>query len=136
MHIYLSTSKHFYSHVATIKSTLENLGHNVTPPNGYNDAQAEGLIQRLDDRAYQAWKADMLRKNSEFVAGHDAILALNLTREQRVNYIGGATFLEIFKAFELGKKIFLYNPVPEGVFKDELIGMSPVIIHGQLKHVG
>jgi hypothetical protein len=40
--------------------------------------------------------------------------------------------LEIFKAFELGKKIFLYNPIPENIFEDELVGINPIIIEGEL----
>jgi hypothetical protein len=135
MRIYLSTSKRFYPQVAAIKLKLENLGHTVTPPNGYNDINAEALIQRLDPKTYQSWKADMLRKNSELVSAHDAVLALNLSDGEHIHYIGGSTFLEIFKAFELSKRIYLYEQIAPGIFRDELVGMSPRIIEGKLTKI-
>jgi len=77
----------------------------------------------------------MFKKQSDKVKANDAILVLNFEKEEKSNYIGGATFLEIFKAWELGKKIFLYNPIPDCIFTDELRGMSPVVIDGDLSKV-
>jgi hypothetical protein len=51
------------------------------------------------------------------------------------NYIGGATFLEMYDAFRLGKKIYLYNDVPEGILKDEIVGFDPIVIDGDLEKV-
>ena len=48
------------------------------------------------------------------------------------NYIGGATFLEMYDAFRLGKKIFLYNEIPNGMLFDEIEGFNPIIINGNL----
>jgi hypothetical protein len=74
----------------------------------------------------------MLHEQEEKVRANDAVLVLNFEKRGQANYIGGATFLEIFKAFELGKKIFLYNPVPDNIFTDELLGMGPLVINGDL----
>ena len=43
--------------------------------------------------------------------------------------------MEIIKAWELGKKIFLYNPIPENIFKDELTAMQPIILNGDLTRI-
>ena len=51
------------------------------------------------------------------------------------NYIGGATFIEIYEAFMKNKKIFLYNDVPEGMLYDEISGFSPIVINGDLNLV-
>lgn len=51
------------------------------------------------------------------------------------NYIGGATFLEMYDAFRMGKKIYLYNPVPKGILEDEIIGFNPIIINGNIKKI-
>ena len=51
------------------------------------------------------------------------------------NYIGGATFLEMYDAFKLNKKIFMYNDIPEGIMKDEIIGFDPILINGDLSLV-
>ena len=69
----------------------------------------------------------------------DAVLVLNFDKntEGKIekNYIGGATFLEIYDAFRLNKKIYLYNNIPDGILTDEIIGFSPIIINGDLSKV-
>ena len=90
-------------------------------------------MKALSSEQHRAWKAKMLITQGEKVAGSDAILVLNMEKNGYENYIGGATFLEIFKAFELGKKIYLYNQLPENFLKDELLGMGPMIINGNLE---
>jgi len=60
------------------------------------------------------------------------VLVLNFEKKGLPNYIGGATFMEIVKAWELNKKIFFWNPLPKCSFTDELIGINPVIIDGNL----
>lgn len=77
----------------------------------------------------------MLQTQAEKVARNDAVLVLNFEKAGQPNYIGGATFLEIFKAWELGKKIFLYNQIPEGMLRDELVGMGPTVINGDLSRI-
>lgn len=74
----------------------------------------------------------MIRLQEEKVRGNDAVLVLNFEKNGQKNYIGGATFLEIFRAFDYGRKIFLYNPIPDSIFKDELTGMNPKVIYGDL----
>lgn len=136
MKIYLSCSKDFFDEVDQIKKQLEVLGHFVTPPNGWNDSKSEALIRQLDKKQYVSWKAEMLRKNIDFVANNDAVLILNFNKNGVKDYIGGSTFLEAFKAFELGRKIFLYNPIPKGSLSDELTGFAPSIINGNLEKIG
>jgi len=74
----------------------------------------------------------MVIQQEEKVRKNDAILVLNFEKNGQPNYIGGATFLEMFKAWELKKKIFLYNPLPENILRDELEIFNPVIINGRL----
>lgn len=81
---------------------------------------------------HSKWKGEMLRLQVEKVTDNDGILVLNMEKHGQINYIGGATFLEIFKAFELSKKVFLYNPIPDSFLRDELLGMNPAIINGDL----
>jgi len=66
---------------------------------------------------------------------NDAVLVLNFKKNGQPNYIGGATFIEIFRASDSDKKVFLYNPISESNFKDELIGMSVEVINGDLTKI-
>ena len=76
-----------------------------------------------------------MRSQGEKIKQNDAIIVMNFEKNGQANYIGGATFLEIFKAWELGKKVFLFNPIPDNSLKDEIIGFNPVILNGDLSKV-
>lgn len=92
-------------------------------------------MKKKGRKIHAEWKGKMIRLQTTKVKQNDAILVLNFEKNSQPNYIGGATFLEIFKAFELGKKIFLFNPIPESVFKDELMAMRPIILNGDLSKI-
>ncbi|HLC86775.1 MAG TPA: hypothetical protein VJH65_00660 [Candidatus Nanoarchaeia archaeon] len=58
-------------------------------------------------------------------------------KEERLKSLsfGGATFLEIYTAWKLSKRIFLYNPIPENIFTDELTGINPKVINRNLEEI-
>jgi hypothetical protein len=74
----------------------------------------------------------MMKKDEENITPQDAVLVLNLKKKGIKNYIGGATFLEVYMAWRMNKKIFFYNPLPNCSFTDELVGMTPIILNGDL----
>ena len=81
----------------------------------------------------------MFRKIEETISQMDAVLVLNYDKKQNdmvlKNYIGGATFLEIYDAFRLDKKIFMLNDIPKGILYDELQGFAPIIINGDIDKI-
>lgn len=135
MKIFICCSKYFYDRVEPIKKELEKQGHIITPPNGYDDPFKEEKIKQQNKDEHKVWKAGMIKLQEEKVRENDAIVVLNFEKNGQKNYIGGATFLEMFRAWDLGKKLFVYNPLPDNIFKDELSGMDPVIINGDLTKV-
>lgn len=135
MKIYLCASKSFYDQVPEVKAKLEKLGHVVTPPNGYDTPAAESKYQTMTPQEYADWKTSMIRHDGEVVSANDAVLVLNFEKNGQQNYIGGAAFLEMFKAWDLGKKIFLLNPIPDNMLRDEIIGLQPVVVNQDLSLV-
>ena len=135
MKIFICCSKHFYSQIAQVKETLEKLGHVITLPNSYEQPFREEEMKKIGVKEHQEWKSSQFKEQTEKVKKNDTILVLNFEKNGQKNYIGGATFLEIFKGFELGKKIFLYNPIPDNLLKDELLGINPVVINGDLSKI-
>jgi len=135
MNIFICCSKHFYAQIPPIKEALEKQGHRITPPNSYDVPFKEEEMKKLGLEEHVRWKAGMIRLQEEKVRANDAILVLNFEKNGQKNYVGGATFLEIFRAFDYGKKIFLYNSIPDSIFKDELTGMNPTIIYGDLSRI-
>ena len=74
----------------------------------------------------------MMKLHSSTIKKNDAVLVLNLEKKGIPNYIGGATFMEIIKAWELNKKIFFFNPIPNCSFTDELTAINPIILNRDL----
>ncbi len=124
----MCASKHVYHKIPPIKDALEKLGHVITLPNSFDNPGREEASKKISAAAHAEFKGEMLRLQVEKVMKNDAVVVINEEKYGIKNYIGGATFLEMFKAFELGKKIFLWNPVPEGMLADEIKGMQPIIL--------
>ena len=135
MKIFVICSKVFYSKIPEIKKELEISGHEIELPNCFDDPEAENKIKNFSREEHSRWKAEMLKHSTEVIQNCDVVLVLNFEKNGIKNYIGGATFLEMYDAFKLNKKIFLYNQIPEGILKDEINGFSPVIIEGDLKKI-
>lgn len=132
MKIFIVCSKHFYESVSEIKEQLENQGHEITLPNSFDEPFREERMKELGEKEHISFKQEMMKLHEPKVKANDAILVLNLEKNGELNYIGGGTFMEIVKAWELNKNIFLLNPAPKNIFHDELTSMNPIIINGDL----
>ena len=136
MKILIICSKKFYSKIEEVKQELEKRGNEIFLPNCYDDPTAEQKAWDLGVEEHQKFKAKMYKQSEDTILKMDAVLVLNLDKEKDgkilKNYIGGATFLEMYDAFRLGKKIYLYNDIPEGMLFDEIEGFGPIIINGDL----
>ncbi len=139
MKILIICSKKFYSKIEEVKKDLEKKNIEVFLPNCYDDPTAEQKAWDLGVEEHQKFKAKMFKQSEDTIREMDAVLVLNLDKEKdgKVlnNYIGGATFLEMYDAFRLGKKIYLYNDIPDGMLYDEIEGFGPIIISGDLKQI-
>lgn len=132
MKILIICSKAFYKDIEPIKEKLESMGHVVELPNSYYDGNVEEKAWKLGTKAHSEFKAKMFKMSEERIEKMDAVLALNFDKNRKKNYIGGATFLELYEAFRKNKKIYLYNDIPEGMLYDEISGFSPIVINGDL----
>lgn len=136
MRVLIICSKNFYYKIKDIKSILEKNNIEVFLPNCYDDPTTEQRMREKGKKEHQEFKSKMYKQSEETIAKIDAVLVLNFDKEKDgqvlKNYIGGATFLEMYDAFRLGKKIFLYNEIPNGMLFDEIEGFNPIIINGNL----
>ena len=139
MKILIICSKRFYGNIPNIKDELEQKNIQVFLPNCYDDPKTEERMWNLGKEKHQEFKAQMYKQSEETIKNMDAVLVLNfdkITNEKiEKNYIGGATFLEIYDAFKLNKKIYLYNDIPKGMLYDEIQGFAPIIINGDLSKI-
>ena len=132
MKIFIGCSKHFYHKIPEIKKQLEEKGHKITLPNSFENPFKEEELKKMGEEEHIKWKDEMMKRHEPTIKKQDAVLILNFEKDGKRNYIGGGTFMEIVKAWEFGKKIFFYNPLPKCAFTDELIGINPIIINGDL----
>src|SRR3989344_6967762 len=106
MKIFIICSKHFYPKVNEIKYKLEEFGHEITLPNSFDEPLKEERMKRLGEKEHIVFKQEMMKLHEPKVRANDAVLVLNFEKNGQENYIGGATFMEVVKAWEFNKKIF------------------------------
>ena len=139
MKLLIICSKKFYNRILNVKKELEKNDIEVFLPNCYDEPSTEEKMWNLGGAEHQKFKAKMYKQSEDIIKNMDAVLVLNFDKNTddkiEKNYIGGATFLEMYDAFRLNKKIYLYNDIPKGILYDEIQGFAPVIIKGDLSKV-
>lgn len=135
MNIFICCSKAFYDQIAPIAKKLQAQGHEIELPNSFDDPAAEQQAKNSGHKEHAVFKKAMFERSLSIIASCDAVLVLNFEKHGQANYIGGATFLEVYDAFRLGKSVYFYNSLPDGILHDELTSMVTEVIDGDLTRV-
>jgi nucleoside 2-deoxyribosyltransferase len=145
MQIVICASIDFTPEIKKVADRLIKKGHQVDIP--FSSQQIiEGKLSleeflaeknkkgdnKFRESALRKIKHDVIKRYYNKIKKADAILVLNFKKKQIKNYIGGNTFLEIGFAHVLDKPIYLYNPIPDLSYTDEIKSMQPVVIDGDL----
>src|SRR3989344_4608186 len=95
--------------------------------------EAKTFFKKPDD--YKR-KKFLTKKHFEKVIRGDITLVLNYEKNGVPGYVGGAVLMEMAIALHHRKPIYLLNPIPKSVsYKEELLGMSPMILDGDLANI-
>lgn len=142
MKITLCGSLKFLDKMLNVKDQLEESGHEVKYAPEDLSKEIPGIISgpefaRLskdapDDSDIWARKGISIKAHFDKIRWSDAILVLNYEKNDIAGYIGGNTLMEIGFAFDLGKKIYFLNPIPKISYREELLGMQPIILNGDV----
>lgn len=146
MKITICGSIAFQDEVLSVKEKLEKLGHEVEIwPLEVKDEKGQLIsvreyykIRRIaseDEKWVWDRKAESVLEHFEKVAWSDAILVANYNKNDVKGYIGGNTLMEMGLAFFLKKKIYLLNQIPELSYKEEILGVKPIILNGDLTKI-
>lgn len=146
MKITICGSCKFTDQALSVKAKLEETGYEVEIwPIKLKDSQGKPIsVQdyyniRQSASSDEKWvwdrKAEAIMEHFEKVAWSDAVLVLNYDKNDVKGYIGGNTLMEIGLAFFLKKKIYLLNQIPELPYKEEILGVKPIIIYGDLTKI-
>jgi len=143
MKITICGSIAFYDEMLNIKSKLELLGHEVKLPpheikddNGIMISVKEYYTKRKSTTNDDSWiwdrKAEAITNHFDKVRWADVILVTNYNKNNINGYVGGNTLMEMGVAFFLKKPIHLLKQIPKISYKEEIIGMKPVVIDNDL----
>jgi hypothetical protein len=138
MIITICSSANFYKHVVELQEELEQAGHTVLIPHNANEMKKTGNF----DTSHRTWLQDPndYHKKTNYMKLHlkeiekgDVILVVNDEKNGKSNYIGGNVLIEMSIAFYLKKKIYILGDIPdESPYLEEIIGMEPIVLNGQL----
>lgn len=127
MKITICGSMQFDDEMQAAKTTLEGYGYEVEKP---NVVEGHVYADNLDENAHL--KRGFIDEHFEKIDRSDAILVTNLAKNGIENYIGGNTLMEMGHAYAQGLELFLLNDVPEVSYRDEIAGMHPIVLDGDL----
>ncbi len=140
--ITICSSAYFYRQAVDIQTELEKAGYDVILPKTARKMKESG---DFDVDHYKTWftdtsdyhkKTTLIRDHFAEIERGDAVLILNYEKNGVANYIGGNVLMEMSVAFYLNKPIFVLNEAPqESSFLEEIIGMEPIILHGEVKNL-
>jgi non-canonical (house-cleaning) NTP pyrophosphatase len=130
MKITICGSMKFDPEMQAAKKQLETLGFEVEKPN-----VVEGHVyeDNLDENA--SLKQGFIDEHFRKIDDSDAVLVVNMDKNGVDNYVGGNTLIEIAYAYAQGLEVFLLNPIPEVSYSDEIRGMHPIIIDGDVTKI-
>lgn len=145
MKITICGSIAFYDKMEEAKDTLELFGHEVDlPPSKLHDDQGN-IISVQDYYALRkselpedwVWERKKWAMKTHFskVDWSDAILVLNYEKNSIPGYVGANTLMEMGLALHLDKPIYLLHQLPEISYKEELLGMKPIVLDGSLEKI-
>ena len=146
MKITICGSIAFQDEILSVKEKLEKLRHEVKIwPLKIKDGSGQlipveeyyKIRHKATDDEKWVWdrKAEAVMEHFEKVAWSDAILVLNYDKNNIKGYVGGNTLMEMGLAFYLKKNIYLLNQVPELSYKEEILGVKPIILYGDLTKI-
>jgi hypothetical protein len=121
------------------KVKLEKMGFVVYVPSDLDHMIANpGLTDDLDEDYKHVVDSDIFREFFNSIAEGDAVLALNLRKNNIDGYCGTSVLMELGLAYYLRKKIYLLNPLPN--YHDqrwalEVLTLQPTIINGDLNKI-
>lgn len=140
--IVICSSASFYKEVIETEKKLKELGFKVKVPLTATKMKNTGDFKV---ETYKTWmerpedykrKAYLTKKHFIEVEKGDITLVLNYKKNGKNGYIGGAVLMEMAIAFYLKKPIYILNPIDEtSKYKEELYGMFPKIINGDLLNI-
>ena len=117
------------NHIVEIPLTSQKILNGEITLEEFNkeNLKGEGATRKIQD--------DVIKKYYNKIKNCDCILVLNYSKKWINDYIWGNTFLEIWFAHVLDKKIFLLNDIPDISYSDEIKAMMPKVLNWDISKI-
>lgn len=143
MKITILGSSAFRKEKVELYDKLKELGHEPVIHPHYIESVKEGVTEIMDridkgEHAQLKIENDYIMWYYNAIVGSDAVLVVNLEKNNQKNYVGGNVFLEIGFAYVNKKKIFMYNDYPskeDCKYLDEIEAIQPIVINQDLSSI-
>jgi non-canonical (house-cleaning) NTP pyrophosphatase len=122
-------------HIEGMKKAEELLikaGHEVEVP---NPREKSAGYDTLGDNERAALKSTLIQEHLNKIIESDAVLIYNEEKKGVAGYIGGNTLMEMAFAFSQGIEIFMLRPAPDLSYAEEVLGMLPIVIDGDVAKI-
>jgi len=141
----------FYKEMESARERLKALGHEVQipqlaleVPKEFGGGREVYFGQYIEENGgmdafapeHEIWnlKEGAIRDHYEKIDWADAILVINHEKRGVKGYVGGNTLIEIGVAFYSKKPVYILNHISSELsYKQEILGMKPVILEGNLE---
>src|SRR3989344_530652 len=150
MKITICGSIGFYKEMEELRDKLLSQGYEVKipqlsleAPEEFGGGQKVYFGKYIEDNGgieafspqHKIWdlKENAIKDHYKKIDWCDAVFIVNCEKRGIEGYVGGNTLIEIGVAFYLNKKIFILNQISSELsYKQEIYGMKPLIINGDL----
>ncbi|MFA6354467.1 MAG: hypothetical protein WCX12_02165 [Candidatus Paceibacterota bacterium] len=140
--ITICSSASFFKQALDVEKELKTLGFAVKIPYTANvmkksgDFRIETYKTWFKDAANYNRKSWLIKNHLQKIIKGDAVLILNYEKNGVPRYIGGNTLIEAAIGFHYKKPIFILNPISDNLnFKEEILGMQPKFLNGDLRKI-
>jgi non-canonical (house-cleaning) NTP pyrophosphatase len=129
MKISICGSMHHIDGIEEAQAILERQGWEVETPSRRENKKVLSEMSR-DELANE--KDFLIHEHLEKIRHSDAVLIYNEEKRGVDGYIGGNTLMEMAFAYSQDLEIFLFRPIPEMSYTDEILGMKPIVLNGDI----
>jgi non-canonical (house-cleaning) NTP pyrophosphatase len=122
-------------HINAMKNAanlLTDLGYEVHTP---SPREGEVKYDTLSEGERASFKEELIQEHLDHINESDAVFIFNEDKKETAGYIGGSTLMEMAFAYAQKIEIFLLKPAPNLSYRDEILGMKPIIIDNDIPKI-
>ena len=146
MKIVICGSITFCDEMNELRADLEKKGHGVISPQRMaKDETGEAIsIREYHEKMggeppadHELWdlKKTAILDHFKYIEDGDVVLVANYPKKGINHYVGANTLLEMGLALYLSKPIYILFGIPDIQYKEEILGMKPIILNGDLSNL-